>query len=84
MRLYINDFPVPTSQDDPRSEFKTIAFEIPANSTVAELKASINERFRIPTTMFYLTFNGKILLDDKTVEHYKITDNSFLRCGLKQ
>lgn len=62
---------------------KTISLEVEDTSTIKEVKASIQDKERIPPSEQQLLFGEKYLDDDRTLSYYNIQKDSFLTLVLK-
>jgi len=63
------------------SETSEIDFD---GSTISDLKDSISKLKETDKSNIKIIFAGKILEDDKTLESYKITDNTALHCLIRK
>ena len=57
-----------------------IAINKAENITIRKLKELISEKSLIPINVFDLTFQSKILAEDKTINDYSIINNSIIHC----
>ena len=48
--------------------------------TVRDLKAKVSEKMSIPPNVFQLTFNGKILDEERKLSEYDISNESTILC----
>ena len=48
--------------------------------TVRDLKAKVSEKMSIPSNVFQLTFNGKILDEERKLSDYDISNESTITC----
>ena len=54
---------------------KTIIIECNYSSTIMDIKELISNKLLIPYKYYYLTYNGKILNNNKMISDYNITDD---------
>ena len=57
-----------------------IAINRAENITIRKLKQLISEKSLIPSNVFDLSFQSKILAEDKTINDYSIVNNSIIHC----
>ena len=57
-----------------------IAINRAENITIRKLKQLISEKSLIPSNVFDLSFQSKILAEDKTINDYSIGNNSIIHC----
>ena len=57
-----------------------IAINRAENITIRKLKQLISEKSLIPINVFDLSFQSKILAEDKTINDYSIVNNSIIHC----
>ncbi len=57
-----------------------IAINRAENITIRKLKELISEKSLIPIHVFDLSFQSKILAEDKTINDYSIVNNSIIHC----
>ncbi len=65
------------------SNGNTITIDIEPTSTIHHLKEVLNIRTRIPEIFQLIIYNGRILVDNRTIESYSITDSCTLYMNLR-
>lgn len=60
----------------------SITLDVNPNSTIGDVKETIEQQTLIPTELQILTFNNQVLVDEQSVDYYDIRDDAALTLSL--